>query len=333
MSVVSRRCVVAGMAAVLGGAAAPGAGAQTVARPAGGTAQRRALLKGVKSWGYQLRRIDFDHVAASSHDLVVIDFGLSKNQRFVRAFSADEITRAKIKPDGSRRIVLAYLSIGEAERYRPYWRPEWEDPTTAPAWLGPMNPQWVGNYPVRFWEPAWQALIAGDAASYLAQIRAQGFDGIYLDRADVFQEWQRERPKAEADMVEFIARLAAVARDGRPEFLVVLQNAEELLRHRAVMDAIDGIAKEDLWFGLDHTEADNRASDVSASLRHLRAARRAQKSVLVIEYVSALEKIAALEARAVREGFLPHVSDRTLWRLIEPPLKTFKPADVPPPPP
>ena len=332
---MSRRAVIIGMAGAVTATSTLPVLAQKMTQAAAkiSTTARRALLKGVKSWGYQLRRIDFDRVSASAHDLVVIDYGLSKNQRFVRAFTQEEIARAKMKPDGTRRLVLAYLSIGEAERYRRYWQPDWELPGQAPSWLGAMNPQWVGNYPVRFWDRGWQRLIFGGPDSYLADIQSQGFDGIYLDRADVFQEWLRERPAAEADMVRFVGALADEARRVRPDFLVVMQNAEELVRQRGVLDAIDGIAKEDLYFGLDHSEAVNPVSDVAASLKNLRTVRHAGKAVFVVEYVSSLERIAVLEMRTTKEGFLPHVSDRTLWRLIEPPLKEFRPADVPPPPP
>ena len=46
-----------------------------------------------------------------------------------------------------RSMVLAYLSIGEAEDYRGYWDPSWVDasgvpiPGVAPAWLGAENPE------------------------------------------------------------------------------------------------------------------------------------------------------------------------------------------------
>jgi cysteinyl-tRNA synthetase, unknown class len=293
---------------------------------------RQGLLKGVRNWGYQLRRIDFDRVAQSAHDLVVIEFGLSKALRFERMFMREEIARARIKPDGSLRIVLAYLSIGEAERYRPYWDRAWEEPGKAPAWLGPMNPRWVENYPVRFWDPEWQRLIVEGPSSYLAHILGQGFDGIYLDRADVFQEWRQERPQVENDMVAWVQRVAQVARAQRPEFLVVLQNAEELLEHSGVLTAIDGIAKEDLLFGLDFAGGVNPPDEVAAALKPLQRAKRAGKTVLVVEYVGEASKIAHLASVAQREGFLPHVADRTLWRMNEPPISSFIPTDVVPPP-
>ena len=46
-------------------------------------------------------------------------------------FTPADLAKMKRKPDGSRRYVLAYISIGEAETYRYYWNERgWPD---APA--------------------------------------------------------------------------------------------------------------------------------------------------------------------------------------------------------
>ena len=92
--------------------------------PAAGSV--RALLAGVRSWGYQLQKPDAEEIARSPYDLVVIDY--SKTGEDEEAFSADDIQRMQVKPDGSRRIVLAYLSVGEAESYRYYWNHDWAEP-------------------------------------------------------------------------------------------------------------------------------------------------------------------------------------------------------------
>ena len=43
------------------------------------------------------------------------------------ALTAADLARLRVKPDGSRRVVLSYLSIGEAENYRYYWNKSWDD--------------------------------------------------------------------------------------------------------------------------------------------------------------------------------------------------------------
>lgn len=280
---------------------------------------RRKHLAGVKSWGYQLRLIDPEAIAASRFDLFVTDHAISANRRFVREFTPAEVERMKTRPDGSRRIVLAYLSIGEAERYRFYWRQEWYEPGKAPAWLAAANDRWDGNWRVRFWQPGWQDLIYAastpGAATYLARIKAQGFDGIYLDRADVYAELLPERGSAETEMVRFIQRLAETARRDAPQFLVVMQNAEELIARRDVREAIDAIAKEDLLYGVEHDETANPRGMVAESLSLLRRARSNGLAVFAVEYLSDAVTAGKAAARLDKEGIVPLVAERSLGTL------------------
>jgi cysteinyl-tRNA synthetase len=291
--------------------------------------QRQLLLAPVQSWGFQLRLIRFPKIAEAPLDLVVIDHALSAGRRFIHEFSPEQVRLAKSKPDGSRRLVLAYLSIGEAERYRFYWKQEWYEPEKKPAWLGSMNTVWDGNYLVRFWEPEWQRLIFGSPEAYLERIKAAGFDGIYVDRADVHAEWAATYPGAERAMVSFIAGLAAAARADDPTFLVLMQNAEELLTHKAVLDAIDGIAKEDLFYGIDHLATANDPATVEWSLRQLRRAQRAGRKVILVEYLSDAEKAAVARRRAEAERFVIHFTSRDLGDLTLTPPDRPLPAPAP----
>jgi cysteinyl-tRNA synthetase len=87
------------------------------AQPAGqGAIPPAPPLASAKSWGYQLQNVDPDIIAKSPYDMIVVDY--SRDGTNELALSAAEVDKLKIKPDGSRRIVLSYLSIGEAETYR-----------------------------------------------------------------------------------------------------------------------------------------------------------------------------------------------------------------------
>lgn len=278
--------------------------------------QRRQILAPVTTWGYQLRLIRFPEIAVAPVDLVVIDHALSAGRRFIHEFSPEQIRQIRSKPDGTRRLVLAYLSIGEAERYRFYWKQEWYDANKKPAWLGDLNTVWDGNYLVRFWDPEWQRLIYGTPDSYLERIKAAGFDGIYIDRADAHAEWRQANPNAEKAMVSFITGIAQAARVNDPYFLVVMQNAEELLSHKALLDAIDGIAKEDLFYGIDHKASANDPKTVEWSLQQLRRAKQANRKVFVVEYLAEAEKAAIARRRADTEGFTIHFTSRDLGELV-----------------
>ncbi|MEW5962062.1 MAG: MJ1477/TM1410 family putative glycoside hydrolase [Pseudomonadota bacterium] len=279
---------------------------------------RRALIAPVASWGYQLRRLDVAEVAASPFDLVVIDYAPDRTESREIPFTRDEVRRMQAKPGGGRRLVMAYLSIGEAERYRTYWQSAWYEPATRPPWLLGVNPQWDGNFLVQYWHPDWKRIVFGRPESYLDRIVAAGFDGVYLDRADAFQELAGKHPEAEREMVRFIGEIAAYARSVRPELLIVMQNAEELVAHASVRQAIDAIAKEDLLYGVNHDGRRNPAGMIAASLADLRRARRAGLKVLAVEYLEPGEKAGKAAAEARREGFVLHLTERSLGRLTPP---------------
>ena len=96
---------------------------------------------------------------------------------------ASDVELLKFKANGGTRLVLCYLSIGEAEDYRGYWDPSWT--ANSPEWLLDENPDWPGNYPVQFWQPEWQAIVF----QMIDAVLGAGFDGVYLDRVDVYEEF------------------------------------------------------------------------------------------------------------------------------------------------
>lgn len=122
-------------------------------------------------------------LASTRYDLLIVD----AYHDGTAPLSAAQVQALKLKAGGGGRLVIAYMSIGEAEDYRYYWQSAWRD--DRPDWLGAENPDWPGNYKVEYWAPGWKALIAGDGG-YLDRILAAGFDGIYLDLIDAFEHFE-----------------------------------------------------------------------------------------------------------------------------------------------
>jgi len=120
---------------------------------------------------------------ATNYDCLIIDAFVEDTM-----LTAAKLNELKTKPNGTRRLVISYLSIGEAEDYRYYWDPSWN--SSPPAWLTGENPDWEGNYKVRYWDPAWQAIIFGGPTAYLDRIQSAGFDGAYLDIIDAFEYFE-----------------------------------------------------------------------------------------------------------------------------------------------
>jgi cysteinyl-tRNA synthetase, unknown class len=279
----------------------------------GRTATGTGLLDDVRTWGYQLQKVKPKDIAASPFDLMVIDY--SRDGSDGQAFSPGDIQRMKVKPDGSRRQVIAYMSIGEAETYRYYWDPAWS--SKKPTWLLDENPDWKENYAVCYWDAGWQATFCGNPSAYLDKIIAAGFDGVYLDKCDVFEDL-RERSKSvassrkdlEGDMVNFIVQLAQYAKLRKPPFVIIMQNAEVLLDHTALRQAIDGVAKESLLFGLPGPEKPNPKDEVDFARSKLDLARQAGKTVFVVEYLNDAAKIRDATAKLDGFGYISTISPK-----------------------
>lgn len=118
-------------------------------------------------------------VSQTNYDLVVVDLFFGREM-----LTAEDVAILKAKSDGGNRLVVAYMSIGEAEDYRYYWKLAWA--MTPPTWLADANPSWPGNYKVRYWQKDWQTLVSG----YLQRILDTGFDGVYLDIIDAFEHFE-----------------------------------------------------------------------------------------------------------------------------------------------
>jgi cysteinyl-tRNA synthetase len=278
---------------------------------------------GAKSWAYQLNNLGPEQqrrIAESHYDLVVVDYARSQKSDTVEVpLTREEVQRMQVKPDGSRRIIIAYLSIGESEDNRYYWRPEWS--ARRPPWMLGESKEWKGNFLVRYWEPVWQNIIFGNPQSYVDRIIAAGFDGFYIDRADAYYRFG-DTTQARDRMTDFVVRLIAYIRSKQPNAGIMMQNAEELLERPAYLAAIDAIAKEDLIYGITHREELNKRDDIDYSTAELKKAQAAGKAIFVVEYLTKSNFIADAKKRMADLGFVLYYGPRGLFELARPDAAT-----------
>ena len=125
-------------------------------------------------------------VNGTDYDLVITD--LFQNDT---PFTAEETAKLKTKNNGASRLLICYMSIGEAEDYRYYWEKQWKH--RRPSWLDKENSEWKGNYKVKYWDAEWKSIIFGSDDAYLDRILAAGFDGVYLDIIDAFEYFESKQ--------------------------------------------------------------------------------------------------------------------------------------------
>lgn len=148
-------------------------------------------LSGAKNFLYLLNTDLFTDKAEfltalqnSDYDLFIIDLFFTETLQF----TPEDVASLKTKAGGGQRLVIAYMSIGEAEDYRYYWMPDWTE--GFPDWIVEENPDWQGNYIVKYWDAEWQQIIFGNNDSYLTEIIDSDFDGVYLDIIDAYEYFE-----------------------------------------------------------------------------------------------------------------------------------------------
>ncbi len=260
-------------------------------------------------------------LAACGRDWIVLDASFSTDEPWTAA------DLATIRAGKIGRKVISYLSIGEAEDYRAYWNPSWDanhdgkPDAGAPAWLLGQNPEWKGNYRVKYWQPAWQQIMLTN----VDQIIATGFDGVYLDIVDGFETFEQDgknfiddrvNPETSQsyrrDMVDWVKAIAARARTTNSTAIVIPQNGTQLLVNADSIAAIDAVGVEDLFANGDKLQ---KAADTKYILDFLSAMTAAHKPVLDIEYAKRKPIQTRVRAAAAQNGFVWIVTDRQLKTL------------------
>jgi len=79
-------------------------------------------------------------IKATNYDLLIMDLFFGDEDE---EFNTAEIEQLKQKANGGTRLIVSYMSIGEAEDYRYYWDESWT--VGSPTWLKAENPEWEGN--------------------------------------------------------------------------------------------------------------------------------------------------------------------------------------------
>ncbi len=273
-----------------------------------------------KNWAYQLQNANPEEISKSGFELFVMDYSRDGSEK--GEYSKEDLER--IKKSGV--IPVAYLSIGEAEDYRFYWKGEWNE--NPPKWLGKENKNWKGNYAVKYWMEEWKKILR----EYIDRIIAAGFKGLYLDKVDEYEHWadpssgeKEHYPKKKTAkwMAELIVWIAMYAREKAGEsFLIIPQNGEELLKYdRFILQIVSGWAAEDLFYDATRPKSQD---EIDKRTFFLDIVKGSGKFVLSVDYVDNgkkdeenLKRIRDYIKRAREREYIPYaaLSDRKLGEI------------------
>lgn len=308
-------------------------------------------LDKVETWAYQIQGLSRDGaveaLASSPYDMLVIEPTRTdvSEQDFDTAETVSTLKESRAGDGEHRKLVIAYIDIGQAEDWRWYWTwsAHWKQnrprPKDWPSYILTPDPDgWGGNWVVAYWHPEWKDLLLHgkdhpatedrDYVSILDQVVRDGFDGVYLDWVEAFENESviREAAKRGLDPVKEMIRLVDEIREyGRkrnPDFLVIQQNAAALADHPEAFEVIDGIAQEEVFFGGiatdDWDEPKGYDTPISRELTreyiaHLKKYKAAGKPVFNCEY--ALERAREAYLKSLALGFVPYCSRRSLSNL------------------
>jgi len=135
-------------------------------------------LSNVRYWAYQIQDLDvsgnINKIADSQYDMVVIEPTVTYDPDFNAKNMVSQIKNSKASDGTHRKLVIAYIDIGQAEEWRWYWGnhqtfEEYGQCKTSyinqirqwAPWVVACDPDgWGGNYPVAFWDNDWKVRLA-----------------------------------------------------------------------------------------------------------------------------------------------------------------------------
>jgi cysteinyl-tRNA synthetase len=190
----------------------------------------------------------------------------------------ERLKNTKASDGKHRKLIIAYIDIGEAEDWRWYWTwsKEWSKgearPHDWPSYVLTFDPDgWEGNYPVAYRDSRWKnILIYGtdvgsgvfrDYTSVIDEVIKDGFDGVYLDWVEgyenqaVIREAGLKGKDPAVEMIRLIREIRDFGRERVSDFIVIQQNAAALAEeHPEMFGIVDAIAQEGVWYDGEATD-------------------------------------------------------------------------------
>lgn len=313
--------------------------------------QKPLKLSQIKYWAYQIQGIEnpgaVTALSTSNYDMLVIeptktDWSSNNSKNFDTKSMVSMLKSSKASDKVHRKLVIAYINIGEAEDWRWYWKwSKWQSGDSRPGDLPnyvliPDPDGWSGNFPVAYWDPEWKDIIIygkdqdsspyRDYKSTIDEAIDDGFDGVYLDWVEgyeneaVIAEAKKQGKDPQVEMIKFIKEIKDYAKSRDPDFIIIQQNGVGLCDgHPEIFSLIDGISQEAIWYdgtAFDDWDAPN-GYDVPTDpeltnyyINYLEKYKEAGVPVFNCEY--ALNYSDDAYEKSYNFGFIPYCTRRSL---------------------
>ena len=207
-------------------------------------------------------------------------------------------------------LVVAYLSLGEAEPSRPWY----SDGRVNPRWLLRKNQDW-GSYAVDVRQQGWRQLMVELTGEFLDK----GFDGIFMDTVDTVDSY----PETTSSMVDLIKTLRATY----PDALLVQNRGFSVVDD--VAGAIDALMFEGLTGSYDFASESYVYADNSFTAEQMvDLEKRTDLVILALDYADTPAMAYRAVEAAKNYGFVPAVSTIMLDDIPDYGLEAGGPDDI-----
>jgi polysaccharide biosynthesis protein PelA len=212
--------------------------------------------------------------------------------------------------------VLAYLSLGEIERHRPYF--EWAK--SAGILLG-ENPNWHGSFYVDLRQEGWQRRVV---EQLVPAMLAAGFNGVFLDTLDDAGAMERRDATRYRGMSGAATDLVRRLREAFPRIRIMVNRGYDLFP--AIAPFVDILLGESVYttYAAEHAGYVRvPAAQYQQQVGLLKQARAANPKLRLcsLDYWNPADRKGIRRIYRIERanGFAPYVATRKLDRVVKEP--------------
>ena len=201
-----------------------------------------------------------------------------------------------------RAKILAYVSVGELEPYRPYFS------EVNKGWIMGKNKIWH-TYIADLRKASYRDFLINRVFKPLAK---SGYEGFFLDTLDSYQMALKSKDwkSYENAEVKFVKRLRKLF----PNKIIIVNRPFRIINE--IKNDINGFVAEDLFYGLNRKLGYSKLpkKETENLLAKLKDVKRLGIPVTVIDYIPPTKrKLAIRDAKKISAlGFIPYVTDKDL---------------------